>query len=84
MVKKTISRYCPFKSPEGRNMMIHTCLFANLILSHFLKKGLFDKPFLCAVVSKGCNFSRQKSVKSFTATKIEYDDVMLISKFLNF
>jgi hypothetical protein len=50
MSEKTISRYCPFKSPEVR-MMIHMCLVANLILSHFLKI-LFDKLFLCAVVYK--------------------------------
>ncbi len=95
---KTYSSWCPFKGlfndttlmliQSGRTVplsplkvMICTCLVANLILSHHLKR-LFDKPFLCAVFSKGLMFIDKNSLKSFIATKIEYDDVMLIYKLL--
>ncbi len=54
------------KSPEGDDL--HVFGFTNLILSHYLKR-LFDKPFLSAVVSKGCNFSRQKFCEIFYGYK---------------
>jgi hypothetical protein len=56
------------KPPKGDDLYDCTCLVANLILIHFLKRP-FDKSFLSAVVSKGCNFSSKKFFEILYAYK---------------